>query len=397
VKIKVKPEDFIVREKTLLAIGDAPAAYRIYRLGKRQWDSFDLIDVLSRRFRILKSDIAVGGHKDRYGDSEQLVSIKNQAGLPEKLEEENFYIVSQGYAEHALKAAHIAGNWFRIVLRDLSQAETEVLKKNCLAVRTWGFPNYYDEQRFGSARAGKGFLGKALFLGKMEEALKIYLAPSESDQSEIKAYKIKAASLWRQWGKIDLPVPRRYARVFAVLNTPGGYMAFNKAVNAIDRDLVILSLHAYQSFLFNQLLAGYLLSLDASGEAGPLERFDFRYGDLAFYRTLSDSLFEKLKALILPVPGHDTIVEDPVIRNVLDTVLADEKINLSHLKVKKLHGKAVRGTERKAIVIPEQFAFDGPENDDVFSGRKKMTLDFYLPRGSYATMLIKRISLGLSF
>jgi len=394
VKIKVKPEDFVVREKSLLTVGTAPAAYRIYRLGKKQWDAFDLVGVLARRLGVYKDEIGLAGLKDRYGDSEQLISVRNRDGLPEKLDELNYSLAHEGYADRKLTAADIAGNSFRITLRDMSTADAETVKRNCLEARAWGFPNYFDEQRFGSARAGKGFPGKALFLGKMEEALRIYWAPSEFDRGEEKAFKARAAALWRQWGKIDVPVPRKFAKVFAVLKAPGGYMAFNKAVNAVDRDLTILSLQAYQSFLFNRLLVRYLDNLSERKTIGPLERFPFPYGELSFYRELRPEAFGKLKDLSLPVPGHDTIASDPDVRQALESALAEENIGLENLKVKKLHGKAVRGTERKAVVVPEEFAFDEPRADELYPGRKKITLFFFLPRGSYATMLVKRVALG---
>jgi tRNA pseudouridine13 synthase len=394
VKIKVKPEDFVVRESPLLNAAAEPAAFRIYRLRKKQWDSFELVGVLARRLGVRQEDIALAGRKDRYGDSEQLVSVKNRNGLPDKIEGLNYSLVHEGYARKKLAAADIAGNSFRITLRDIEPGEIERMKKNCLAVRSWGFPNYFDEQRFGSARAGRGFLGKALFLGRMEEALKIFLAPAENDRGEEKAFKLKAAALWRQWGKIDAPVPRKYARVFAVLTSPGGSLAFKKAVNAIDRDLLVLSLQAYQSFLFNRLLAYYLDSLREAKEIGALETFPFKYGDLLFYRELTPEVYERLKNLSLPVPGRDTTAADPLVRRALDRALAEENIGLENLKVKKLHGKAVRGTERKAAVAPERFAFDEPARDELYPGRLKLTLHFFLPRGSYATMLVKRISLG---
>ncbi|MBN2353236.1 MAG: tRNA pseudouridine(13) synthase TruD [Spirochaetales bacterium] len=393
-KIKVKPEDFVVREKSLLNVGAAPAAYRIYRLGKKHWDTFDLVGVLARRLGVQKDDINLAGLKDRYGDSEQLISVRNRGGLPEKLDELNYSLAHEGYADRKMTAADIAGNSFRVTLRDVAPADVETVKRNCLAARARGFPNYFDEQRFGSARTGRGFLGKALFLGKMEEALKIYLAPSEYDRGEDKAFKTRAASLWRQWGKIDVPVPRKFAKVFAVLKAPGGYMAFNKAVNAIDRDLTILSLQAYQSFLFNRLLVHYLDGLREKKATGPLETYGFPYGDLLFYCDLPEETFVLLNGLSLPVPGHDTIVEDKGIRRALDAALAEENIGLGNLKVKKLHGKAVRGAERRAVVVPEEFAFDEPRPDELYPGRMKITLHFFLRRGSYATMLVKRLALG---
>jgi tRNA pseudouridine13 synthase len=198
-KIKVKPEDFVVKEISGLKLSSAPGSFRVYRLSKRQWDTFDLIDFLERRLCVPKTDIAVGGIKDRYGETSQLMTIRTREGLPDRLDEKNFSLSHAGFAEEKIRAAGIQGNEFAIVLRDIPYYQLDLILANCAQVERQGFTNYYDEQRFGSARAGLGFMGKALFLGKMEDALKIYLAPSGHDRREEKIFKKAMAENWRKW------------------------------------------------------------------------------------------------------------------------------------------------------------------------------------------------------
>jgi len=45
------------------------------------------------------------------------------------------------------------------------------------------------------------------------------------------------------------------------------------------------------------------------------------------------------------------------------------------------------------VVVPGEFTWSRPEEDERYPGKRKSTLSFLLPRGSYATMLVK--SLGL--
>jgi len=266
--------------------------------------------------------------------------------------------------------------------------------KNCDEAAARGFPNYFDEQRFGSARAGSGFMGKALFLGNMEEALKIYFTPSSADRRDEKAFKQSMSEHWRSWGKVTVPVPGKYKRVFETLTTFGKWEAFTQAVNVIDRDRIIMALHGYQSYLFNRLVVRYLERIRANVNDVSLEKLAFKYGDLVFWRQLPGGRGEKLFRLELPVPGHDTVVEDLDVAAALASVLGEENIRLSDLKVKKLRGKAVRGVMRNLVVMPDDFSVSAPAEDDMYPGRYKLELSFCLPRGSYATMLVKRISLG---
>ena len=49
---------------------------------------------------------------------------------------------------------------------------------------------------------------------------------------------------------------------------------------------------------------------------------------------------------------------------------------------------SVEGSSRKAVVRAERFSFS-VDNDEFNPGMKKVTLSFFLPKGSYATIFIK--------
>jgi tRNA pseudouridine13 synthase len=44
------------------------------------------------------------------------------------------------------------------------------------------------------------------------------------------------------------------------------------------------------------------------------------------------------------------------------------------------------------LLFPQDVSASSPESDDRFPGRNKLTLTFTLPRGSYATLVIKALS-----
>jgi tRNA pseudouridine13 synthase len=47
--------------------------------------------------------------------------------------------------------------------------------------------------------------------------------------------------------------------------------------------------------------------------------------------------------------------------------------------------------ERRAFVRPEGLVVGGGADDELYPGKKKLQLEFFLPRGSYATLLVKRL------
>ena len=62
-KIKATPGDFVVQEESEVAVSEERAEYAIFRLAKTSWDTFDLIDLLSRKWGVSRGDISVGGIK----------------------------------------------------------------------------------------------------------------------------------------------------------------------------------------------------------------------------------------------------------------------------------------------------------------------------------------------
>jgi len=50
--------------------------------------------------------------------------------------------------------------------------------------------------------------------------------------------------------------------------------------------------------------------------------------------------------------------------------------------------------DRRAVVVPEDLAVSAGSADELYPGRQKVALSFFLPRGSYATLLIKRLLLA---
>jgi tRNA pseudouridine13 synthase len=392
-KIKTKPEDFIVREVSNIQVKKATGAYRIYRLEKRQWDTLDLIRVISQKLGIRLDAISLGGMKDRYGETEQLLSIKETGKLPEKIEEKNFTLAFLGYADEKISAGSQSGNSFEITLRDITPAERKVFDRNVEIVKSFGIPNYYDEQRFGAARHGKGYMGKEIFLGNMEKALRLFLEPSKHDRKAERSFKQSAIENWCAWEKVLPLAPPKYRKLIEFLSSRGKRRAFADAFGYIDKRFLVLSIFGYQSYLYNRILAGYIR------ERSVLDNFTvkelrFKYGNLLFHGSLSDSTFSELCSRTLPVPGFDTRIDDPLVQKIVSDAIAEEGIFLDDLKVRTLRHVSVNGIERNVLAVPLDFRIVESGDDDIYPDRQKIRLSFFMQRGSYATLVIKRLFIG---
>lgn len=387
-KIKVKPEDFLVQEETELPVSPTPDEYAVFRLEKAEWDTFDLLSLLSRRLGVPASALSVGGIKDRYGRTSQLLSVRCRGLRPADVEEKNFRAAFLGYAPRKATAKDVRGNRFRIVIREIGSREADGFLSRAQSASRWGVPNYYDEQRFGSARHGGGFMGKAMFLGRREEAVRLWLTPSKHDDQKTRKLKRSAMENWGRWREC-LPLAfGEYRRILEYLaDNP---RAFRKSLSMMDRKFLVFVLNAYQSYLFNEILARRVGALCAA-EGLSTYRVKYNVGEFVFYEGLTEPLLARLSAGLLPVPGFDSRTEDPDVQAALDEVLTAEGIALQDLRVRQMSGVSVHGVERSALAVPEWISGPETQDDDLYPGKKKMTVEFFLPRGSYATVLIKRI------
>jgi tRNA pseudouridine13 synthase len=84
---------------------------------------------------------------------------------------------------------------------------------------------------------------------------------------------------------------------------------------------------------------------------------------------------------------------DGLTRSLFGDILKEKSLTLGSFRTKALQKVYFRSFQRKALIVPEDLQAVGAGNDELHPGRKKWTISFVLPRGSYGTMLIKRLVL----
>src|SRR5207245_10428031 len=104
------------------------------------------------------------------------------------------------------------GNHFCMVTRELSQEEIHDAQEALEDIRRDGLPNYFDQQRFGSASGGE-FMARHLVLGQFEEALRLTLtAAYKFDDAANKKVKAFLRTHWGDWKKCLNQSPKRERR-----------------------------------------------------------------------------------------------------------------------------------------------------------------------------------------
>jgi tRNA pseudouridine13 synthase len=387
-KVKQQPEDFQVEELTdVVPAGAGPFA--LYRLEKRGWTTPDALQAVRRRWQLDLRRVAYGGLKDRHALTSQYVTIHH--GPRRRLAQQGFSLEYLGQVAEPYTSRLIRANRFRVTLRALGEAEIAYAGPALEEVRREGVPNYFDDQRFGSVGLGGEFVARAMVQGRHEDALRLALvAPYEHDRAIQKQEKAVLRAHWGDWKACKSLLPRSHARslVTFLADHPGD---FRGALERLRPELQGLYISAYQSHLWNRLLARWLQVHCRPGQLLPVR---LRLGEVPMYRGLDEDQLRALAGLQLPLPTARTRPDPSGPRAaLLEAVLAEEGVRADQLKLRGSRKLFFSKGERAALCLPAGLEYRA-EPDDLHPGRSKLLLAFELPRGCYATLLVKRMQAG---
>ncbi len=381
-KLKQQPDDFRVEELTDVAPGGGEFA--LYRLDKTGWTTPDAVAAVRRRWQLDARRVSYGGLKDRHAVTAQHLTVWR--GPPRDLAHERVTLTYLGRVAEPFTAAAIRANRFAVTLRSLSRGEIERAEAALTEVADAGLPNYFDDQRFGSVGDAGEFVAKEMVFGRFERALWLALAaPYEFDRADAKREKQLLRDGWGDWPKLKATLPKGHARslVDYLVHHPTD---FKGAVARLRPELQGLYLAAYQSALWNRMLAAWL---GRHVPAADLASVELKLGRVPVPRRAPGGEWE---ALMLPLPSaRMRPAPGEAWAELAAEVLAAEGLTLQELKVKGLQKPFFSKGDRPGCVRPAGLGSTAAA-DDRNRGRLKLELRFDLPRGSYATMLVKRVT-----
>lgn len=321
--IRTQPEDFRVEERPLyLPCGQGEHLY--LSVVKRGLSTPQMVEWLSSRLGVKARCIGVAGLKDARAVTTQMVSV--QGVTEERIaqvrpDERLLSITVLGRHRNRLRTGHHAGNSFRLVIRGVRPAAADSVPAILDQLAKRGLPNYFGPQRQG--RDGLNYAtGAALLVDPARRA--------------------------------KLPKPKR-----------------------------LWYLHAYQSFLFNLIVARRINRLDRvltgdwamkheNGACFPVEDAQTEQPRAeAFAISPTGPLFGSRAPWATGEPG-----------DIERAIVAEQGTTPEALSAAAA-ACGFRG-ERRPLRVPLEGLTWSPENDAV-------VLSFVLPPGSYATSLLREV------
>jgi tRNA pseudouridine13 synthase len=386
-KLKQQPDDFCVEEITAV-LPCAEGEFAFYRLEKRGWSTPDALAAIRRRWQLQPQRLSYGGFKDRHAQTSQYLTIHH--GPHRGLNHHQITLHYLGQLPCPYTSHDIEANRFCLTLRDLAPGEQAGMEERVQQVAMEGVPNYFDDQRFGSvAGPSEDFIARLLVRGQFDEALKLALTGRyEHDRAAQKQEKRILTNFWGDWNVCKEKLPRGHARslVDYLRVHPGD---FRGAVARLRPELRGLYLSAYQSHLWNRMLARWLHQHCRPEQLRPVA---LRLGEAPFHTGLDAEQQAALENLRLPLPSARLKMDEsdplyPLVREVL----TDDGLQLRDLQVRGIREMFFSRGDRAALCVPEALTV-GFADDDQHLGRQKATWAFDLPRGCYATLLVKAVT-----
>ncbi|MFZ3077343.1 MAG: tRNA pseudouridine(13) synthase TruD [Candidatus Aenigmatarchaeota archaeon] len=375
-RIKQRIEDFIVEEvPPRKSDGDKTDEYIIFWLEKFNWDTNQILKLIAKKLHVSENRMRIAGTKDKRALTRQRVSVWDpDKALEKKLSEVRIkdikiYNITRG---NRLRLGELEGNKFAITIREISLTEEEIKSRieKIFEEMKGEIPNIFGPQRFGETRPITAVVGKEMLKDNFENAVKTYLADYfEAEPDDAKKARRLLSENWNLEGfKKSLGTfPYRLKNERSML----GYLCehpndFAGALRRLPKRLRKMFLNAYQAEMWNTVA-------------------EERYAE-------AKSKNEKIKNASIPLVGYDTELDDEnAIHKKLIAMLKRDKIRLSDFALKGMPELKCNGGERDFLLFPKGLKLLAIADDEFNAGKKSLQISFQLPKGSYATVVLKEI------
>jgi len=379
--IKETPEDFLVEEiPSYLPCGSGEHCY--LTIEKRGITTLEAINRIAKAVKVPERDIGYAGMKDSVGVTRQTISVQwLSPSMALDLELDGVKVVAAARHSNKLKLGHLRGNRFRIVIRGVSgdAALTVPMILDVLSKR--GVPNYFGYQRYG-AQGNSHLIGAAMLRQNWRECVdrlmgEPYSVRDQEWSAAISAYQCgelhEALQMFPRHCRSERDLLQR------LISRPGEY---EKAFSAVHPRMKKLYLSAAQSFLFDQAVARRISSLD-----------EIMTGDLAYKHSngacflVEDVLAEQGRAAAFEISATGPMFGCKMKRaegvsGVLEqNIMEQSGLNLHLFDLPG--GMRLEGVRRPLRVPAGDISWSTSED--------AVTVEFSLPKGSYATSLVREL------
>jgi len=383
--VKQRREDFCVEEVPLYEPCGA-GTHIYFTIEKSGLPTMEATRTVARALGVGERQIGYAGLKDARAVTRQRFSVEHvDPDRVAALDLPGIRVLDVSRHGNKLRIGHLKGNRFVIRLRQTDPDRLADVRAVLDVLTRRGLPNSFGPQRFGT-RGDTWRIGRALLRQDWDACVDVLVGqPGPADRGGIlearqlyEAGQYKAAAEAWPWA---FRMERRVCRVLA--QTDGSRP---RAFRAVDKQVRRLYVSAYQSWLFNKVMAARIDELDRLW-AGDLA---YRHPQGAVF-TVTDTAVEQPRCDAMeisptgPLFGYRMTQPTGKAGQIEAAILDEDGFSLDDFRSPGAH--RVKGA-RRALRVPitDVAAEAGADGHGPF-----IELRFFLPSGSYALSVVREI------
>jgi len=400
--IKQRNEEFLVEELPRYEpCGEGEHIYLFVE--KRGLSTSEMLKIMAQHFGVGQRDVGYAGMKDKNAITRQVISIYAPGKRPEDfpmLQHDRIGVLWADLHTNKLRRGHLLGNRFSVWIRNTDATRVNDAHRILQFLSARGVPNFYGHQRFGTRRRNHQ-LGRLYLRREYREVLDLLLGP-DPDMPDLNTQPRQAYAAGDYAGALQ-SMPAAQTSEIAALRALAKGRSPADAVNAVSLMQRVFWVTAWQSAIFNRVLARRLAEGEAADDPGAMFT-TIRAGDIAFKHD-SHAMFRVDQATAAdpetaervrrreisptgPMFGVKTMLCDGLSGQIEQEEFDREGVPMESLeRAVKTLGDSVAGTRRPLRTLVTDTEIEG----GVDSNGHYIRCAFDLPAGSFATMLIREL------
>lgn len=348
--------------------------FPLYLLEKHNIDSNHAVIEIKKQSGL---KLKIMGIKDAKAETSQYASCEQTKNLPKYIITNKTKLTLLGFLRTPLSKSVLIGNSFQIKIKTSdNNIHPFLLELNKIA-------NFYGLQRFGSERMVTHLVGKALLERNYNKAIEYLLSYTSKYDSKFSKEIRERSRDPKNYHKLIQILPKGMDLERLILHTLVKGKDSVAVIRSIPINIRRLFVQAYQSYIFNKCLSNALLSNEDIQKC--------KDGDLCF-EIEKPLVFGRIRKFREGVDSNNDVA--PAIRlvgynyqpgknrfdHITKRILADENISPTAFYLKDLQELSLQMGFRQTSLFCSEFSYFG-----------MLELLFKLPKGSYATTLLREL------
>lgn len=349
--------------------------YPLYILEKQDIDSnhalFEIEHELHIRFRVM-------GIKDAKAVTTQYAGMERvMRNPPAELRSRHTRLTLKGFTKHPLEKRFLAGNKFEIRIYNVRSSDLSSFVPQISKVG-----NFYGLQRFGSERLVTHLVGREIVKRNFIQAVELLLSYTTEFDTQMSREIRNRCTDPRNYRQVLKMLPRGMdieRQVLSALVAGRNAIAALRAVPIMIRRLFV---QAYQAYIFNRCLSRAIMRGEdlLQPQAGDL-CFEME-GPVTFGRIIKYNPNSKTKLVpAIRMAGYTFQPGKGRFENITRAILQEEEVAAKDFYIKEMQELSHQGGFRQAPLWCTDFWYE----------LDPLRVSFKLPKGSYATTLLREI------